>query len=396
VRVAVLPPEAVFDEGPDRLTALAGTLFFTVGRRDTGVELWSSDGSEAGTRLVKDVRPGADGSNPAELVAAGGVLFFTADDGASGRELWRSDGTAQGTVRVADLNAGVGSFPQELTAVGERLYFTAVRGGVLRELWVSDGTAAGTVPVDGVPALPSGSPPQGLRAVGNDLFLVADDGEAGAELWRVDSAGVAMLVHDVNPGPADASPRALVDWHGMVCFFASHPDDIDLWCSDGTPEGTTGIASGAVLPGSLTTSGDLLYFAAVEPFPRSEIHPGRDLWRSDGTSAGTYRLGILHGDVRGGVSYSLVDFNGTLLYSVSSGFPSGQRFGRSDGTPKGTFVIFSEHVSSLTVAAGAVYFAVCDEPDQYLPVQQRRNQHYGVPGLLPAAADAATGTAVMS
>ncbi len=361
VRVAALPPEAVYELGPDHLTARRATLMFTVGRRDAGVELWTSDGTEAGTRLVKDVRPGEAGSNPADLVAAGDVLFFTADDGESGRELWRSDGTEQGTVRVADLNAGPqGSLPEELTRVGERVYFTAVRSGLLRELWMSDGTAAGTVPVGGVPASLDALPPQGLTAVGSTLFLVAEDAEAGAEPWRVDTNGVAMRVHDVNPGPEGSGPRTLVDRDGELCFFAFHPDDRDLWCTDGTAEGSTGIATGAVLTGQLTASGGLLYFSAREQFPRTEVHPGRDLWRSDGTSAGTFRLGQLHDDTRGRPSVRLVDFAGTLLYGVNGGLPSGQRLGRSDGTPEGTFIILSQGVTGLTATAGAAYFAACD------------------------------------
>lgn len=361
VRIAALPTEAAFELGPEHLTALRDTLVFTVGRSDTGVELWSSDGTEAGTRLLKDVRPGVEGSNPDDLVAIGGVLFFTTDDGETGRELWRSDGTEEGTVRVADLNPGPqGSLPAELTRVGERLYFTAVRSGLLRELWVSDGTADGTIPVDVVPAALRMLPPQGLTAVGDVLFLVAEDAEAGAELWRVDG-DVATRVYDINPGPEGSNPRSLVDRDGELCFFAYRPDNVDLWCSDGTAEGTTGLATGAVFPGGLVVSGGLLYFGAREPFPRSEVHPGRDLWRSDGTAAGTFRLGILHGDVRGGPTYRLIPFGGILLYSVNGGLPSGQRLGRSDGTSEGTFAILSQGVTGLTAAAGAAYFAACDD-----------------------------------
>src|SRR5262245_12475307 len=58
--------------------------------------------------LVKDIAPGVFpvGSNPRNLTALGSTVFFTADDGMDGEELWKSDGTAAGTVLVKDVNPG--------------------------------------------------------------------------------------------------------------------------------------------------------------------------------------------------------------------------------------------------------------------------------------------------
>ena len=61
------------------------------------MELWTTDGTSAGTKMVKDIDPGADGSAPEELHAFNGDIYFSADDGSHGRELWKSDGTAGGT-----------------------------------------------------------------------------------------------------------------------------------------------------------------------------------------------------------------------------------------------------------------------------------------------------------
>ena len=78
---------------------MGGTLFFAADDGANGSELWKSDGTAAGTVLVKDITPGSRrGSCPSDLTNVNGTLFFAANDGTSGRELWKSDGTAAGTV----------------------------------------------------------------------------------------------------------------------------------------------------------------------------------------------------------------------------------------------------------------------------------------------------------
>ena len=67
----------------------------------------TAPGMTATAQLVRDINPGAGSSNPGELVA--GSLFFTTDDGTSGVELWKSDGTASGTKLVKDIFPGPAS-----------------------------------------------------------------------------------------------------------------------------------------------------------------------------------------------------------------------------------------------------------------------------------------------
>src|SRR2546425_8174835 len=104
------------------LTNVNGTLYFAGDDGTTGPELWKSDGTTAGTVLVKDIYTGSstfnynghyyghfhqhykilNSSRPDNLTNVNGTLFFVADDGMHGRELWKSDGSATGTVLVKD------------------------------------------------------------------------------------------------------------------------------------------------------------------------------------------------------------------------------------------------------------------------------------------------------
>src|SRR5207302_7654 len=129
------------------LTALNCLLLFFADDGVHGEELWRSDGTREGTRLVKDINPGSGDSAPALASALKttavfqGKMFFAADDGTHGTELWKTDGTATGTAEVTVLTGPSGSDPRvsDLTAANGKLFMSTTLG-----LVASDGTAAGT------------------------------------------------------------------------------------------------------------------------------------------------------------------------------------------------------------------------------------------------------------
>src|SRR5207302_41772 len=151
-------------------------------------ELWKSDGTAAGTTLVKDVYPGThpyydyfgnrwdvpNSSYPGNLTNVNGTLFFTATDGVHGAEQWTSDGTAAGTVLVKDVNpGGAGSYSYNLANVNGTLFFQASDGMNGAELWQSDGTTADTVLVKDIYPGSAGSSPGNLTNVNGTLFFTA-------------------------------------------------------------------------------------------------------------------------------------------------------------------------------------------------------------------------------
>lgn len=167
---------------PEYLTEVNGMLYFVATSDTYGRELWKTDGTQAGTVIVKDIDPGSvdrDGE-PVRLTEMDGILYFSASDFINGRELWRSDGTELGTFMVKDIYFGQhGSLPKEMTAVNGILYFSADDGVYSTELWKSDGTEAGTTMVKDIKAgsgVLGGSYPDDLTDVNGALYFTADDG----------------------------------------------------------------------------------------------------------------------------------------------------------------------------------------------------------------------------
>src|SRR6185437_3603170 len=120
-----------------------------------GEEPYVTDGTAAGTMLIKDINPGpkdsvllhnaiAAYSGYLPGVVANGRFFFAANDGVDGYELWVTDGTAAGTAMVKDINPGsASSYPNQMVAVGSTVFFVTHEGSNA-QLWESDGTADGT------------------------------------------------------------------------------------------------------------------------------------------------------------------------------------------------------------------------------------------------------------
>ena len=232
------------------MVGVDGTLFFTTEGKDGDYELWRSDGSKTGTVLVKRFASdggeyGSDG--PENLTAVGDTLFFTASDGVHGEELWRSNGTRAGTVpgqghrqrrRVTATTSTAPRTSRRSETPCSSPPTTAVRG---QEVWRSDGTRSGTVLVKDIRPGSYSSYARRLTAVGDSVFFQARDGVHG-------SRAVALGRHR-GPGPqwsrtsgrvaATSDPEGLVAV-GDTLFFSADDGTSgrDLWVSDGTAAGT--------------------------------------------------------------------------------------------------------------------------------------------------------------
>jgi ELWxxDGT repeat protein len=201
---------------PSALTGVRSTLFFTAWEPEHHRELWKSDGTAEGTVLVKDTTddgmiPGSDSEGSGEmhfreLLALGQRLLFTVWSPESGVELWSSDGTDAGTVVVRDIVPGEGSsYPTDLTADGLTAFFSAWDPDGGRELWQTDGTEAGTTRVTDIAPGPASSSPRQLSQVGGALFFSATEDLRGRELWQMPIPSVRIESPPIVPegGPAE-------------------------------------------------------------------------------------------------------------------------------------------------------------------------------------------------
>ena len=220
---------------PDNLTNVNGTLFFTAS--DTsGLQLWKSDGTDTGTKIVKDLTNHQYAPNG--MANVNGTLFFGVQFSGGNMELWKSDGTTNTLVK--EIGEGSSSEFMDMTVLNSKLFFTANDGINGRELWTSDGTAANTKVVkeinltgDSTSNNPNDS--NDMIVFNGVLVFSANDGINGYELWQSDgtSAGTTM-VPNINPGAASSYAYYFTDVNGTLFFTAD--DGVhsqELWKATG-------------------------------------------------------------------------------------------------------------------------------------------------------------------
>jgi ELWxxDGT repeat protein len=402
-----------------KLVALGSQFFFVADDAGAyGAEIWRSDGTLAGTRLLADICPGACSSSPGSLTISNGMLFFTADDGIHGREIWKSNGTPEGTSMVAEVLPGRSIWISELIDADGVLFFFAADGAHGYELWTSDGTAAGTHLVKDIAPGSSWINGRFMATSGHRLLfaaaygaqwspwvsdgteegtvMVADirpGGDAvdpyydplisgrdaapapqGGFLFAADDGtGTALWLTDGTPGgtsrlSAAASPHEMTVFQGAVYFAASDSTGVELWKSDGTALGTVQVkdlraGAGSSDPRELTVAGIRLFFRA------NDVAHGAELWKSDGSAAGTARMTDLNPGaadafpVTPGVPmrYQLSPFGGELTFFAYDG-PDSLQLWRTEGvaTTKLTTVSLANHIpyfdKNAVALGGRVYF----------------------------------------
>jgi ELWxxDGT repeat protein len=386
---------------PDNVTDVNGKLFFTEGTVDTGTQLWVSNGTVAGTVMLLDVGDAATGANIGNLTNVNGKLYFSADNGTTTHhndQLWLSDGTPAGTVQITHFDETLGDpSPGDFANVNGTLFFTADDGFNGYQLWKSDGTELGTGVVKVINPTGDANPTY-LTNVNGTLYFAATDGINGNELWKSDGTATGtVLVADIRPGSQSSNPTDLTAWNGILYFAANDgPDAKQLWRSDGTGAGTFMLAdinpNGNSSPTNFTAVGSTLYFTATDG-TAGAAH-GKELWATDGTTAGTYMVADINPGPTSSNPANLTNYNGTLFFTANDG-TNGNELWKSDGTTAGTVLVrdirpgsASSSPTGLTVYNGTLYFAANDGTDgnALWASDGTANSTYLVAGINPGSA----------
>lgn len=299
----------------------AQALFFS---RELG--LFRSDGTAAGTALVRDLEPRVHEGQVPSVVALGSFGYWVQAGG-----LWRSDGTGPGTSLVRSVGAAALTAPQVL---GGRLYF-----GVGGSLYHSDGTAAGTQELAVVKPLARG------MVVGQQLFFACATLPEGTGLCATDgTAAGTRVVRSGLSSPTD--PVILLGGAGDRVVFRAASSQ--LWASDGTSAGTV-----RVLPSGTAVSTEAAALGGRLYTPCFTAATGDELCSTDGTVAGTAVLDLTAGTAGTDV-LSVAALRTSLVWLSTS--PRFYSLWRSDGTVAGSSVIGTASHPGLAAVGGAAYF----------------------------------------
>ncbi len=225
-------------------------------------ELWVSDGTTGGTKMLKDIFKGTgrgieNGDNAHAFQIIGDKAVFAANDGKHGSEIWVTDGTAAGTMMLADTwlgtKDGVGTFLRDMPTIDDQLFFVQ-RAQVLHDdsfygahkLWTTDGTKAGTKQINlAVAGEPIHVGINGLvSSIGTKVVFegARDDDPSQTALYGYDTAtGKTALIKNISKidGNFGDGISEYTKIAGRLYFVASDGgDNYEIWFTDGTTKGT--------------------------------------------------------------------------------------------------------------------------------------------------------------
>lgn len=247
----------------NNFTELNGKLYFIARDRFDNDELWSTDGTQAGTAQVKDINP-AGSSQIGNLVKVGNrLMFMAADNNNWDFDIWSTDGTTAGTVKIADINQSWNNTlaPENIATFGNRMIFCSPT-----QLMITDGTVAGT---DSIMSITTYSQGYGYCELNSKVYFILNNNMGQSEIWRTDGTTMGTEeVLNIEAAPHDImSVTQMLSFNGKIYMVAAKSGEgNNLFVFDGNIGGQmqkVDIAPGSSsYPAHATVYNGSLYFSA--------------------------------------------------------------------------------------------------------------------------------------
>jgi ELWxxDGT repeat protein len=344
--------------------------YFVANDGVNGAELWSTDGTPAGTVLAMDLRAGDLGSQPGLRGVLGSRLIFTATDSAEKTQLYASDGTAAGTQALTAFSGPNSGLDAGFIILADKMYFAAHDNSFQRQLWVSDGTPGGTSSLTG-PA--SFSNPRFFQRLGNSLLYVDD-----SLLWSIDLAtDTIAAVRSPIPGvdPRLVTPAGPIVLNGFAMFIADGFafGSLELWRTDGTAPGTVKVGDIHAGPAPFDARQNPLFLRVGDRvvYIADDGVNGPQLWGSDGATTVRLTNASKPPNVSHQIAVPIETIAGIAYFTLADGASATTwSVWRTDGTVAGTRKInglpaVDQSVAAVVRAAGDgsnVFFRLAADP----------------------------------
>ncbi len=412
-------PGTTASSSPSDFVAFDGHLVFVADDGVHGRELWQSDGTAAGTKMIVDLVPGAGSSVPNNLLVANGLLYFFASDSQGVSHLMvLAPGSATPLALTqlsnSQFNSGVCS-----SVLGDKLYITGwiINNGYYSfQLWVTDGTVGGTIQIPR-PTDTTLWQPCPEATFDNTLYFSQPDYDNTESFWYTtgafaDAKLFAELPSDVYGGIVTKLNGALY-FDGEVTGPPLERSNTGIYRADGTQV----IAAQILAGGIFDSTGDFVHLlgvsagrlvaedVAVQPnlnpvvtlafssdgatftslpnkflgpifinggqtfalVPTSPSVAGSSVtpWVTDGTVAGTHQLATIGQSGASAVDW-FADYHGTTVFSLVDP-AQGAQLWRTDGTNDRTALVSNipsqENMPpAVRGVSGRTFFFVANDP----------------------------------